>query len=104
MILAVFTWQRRFKLGIQLRKYQESAIESFEQNNRKGILEMATGTGKTITALEAINRHYKENGRQFLVIIVPFLHLIDQWVKDFDLIGLNNYMMIAMVKINGTTI
>lgn len=98
MILAVFTWQRRFKLGIQLRKYQESAIESFEQNNRKGILEMATGTGKTITALEAINRHYKENGRQFLVIIVPFLHLIDQWVKDFDLIGLNNYMMIAYGK------
>lgn len=100
MILDVFTWQRRFKLGIQLRNYQESAIEFFEKNNRKGILEMATGTGKTITALEAINRHYKENGRQFLVIIVPFLHLIDQWVKEFDLIGLNNYMRIANGKKN----
>lgn len=100
MILDVFTWQRRFKLGIQLRKYQESAIESFEKNNRKGILEMATGTGKTITALESINRHYRDNGRQFLVIIVPFLHLIDQWVKDFDLIGLKNYLTIANGKKN----
>lgn len=98
MILGVFIWQRRFNLDIQLRKYQEAAIESYEKNNRKGILEMATGTGKTITALETIHRHYKENGRQFLVIIVPFLHLIDQWVKDFDLIGLNNYMTIAYGK------
>lgn len=98
MILDVFIWQRRYKLGIQLRKYQEVAIESFENNNRKGILEMATGTGKTFTALETIDRHYKENGRQFLVIIVPFLHLIDQWIKDFDIFGLNNYMTIANSK------
>lgn len=83
---------------INLREYQKKAVSSFETNERKGILEMATGTGKTIVALECIKRHYIEKGRQFLVIIVPFLHLIDQWVKDFDLIELKNYMTIAYGK------
>lgn len=83
-----------------LREYQKEAIEAFENNNSIGLLEMATGTGKTITALSAINRHYKINKRQFLVIIVPYLHLIEQWVNDFSLIGITNYLEIARNKSN----
>lgn len=83
---------------IKLRDYQKEAIRCFEQNNNKGILEMATGTGKTITALKAIQRNFEKNNRQFLVIIVPFLHLIDQWVKDFNLINLKNYTTVAYGK------
>lgn len=56
------------------------------------------GTGKTITALKAIERNFSKNKRQFLVIIVPYLHLIDQWASDFELIGITNYLEIARSK------
>ena len=34
-----------------LRDYQIDAINSFKNNNYNGILQMATGTGKTYTAI-----------------------------------------------------
>lgn len=83
---------------IVLRDYQKEAVKAFETNNSKGLLEMATGTGKTITALVCIDRYYRRNKRQFLVILVPFLHLIDQWKDDFCLIDLSNYIIVAGSK------
>lgn len=80
---------------IQLRKYQEEAIRKFESNKRIGLFEMATGTGKTITSLFAAQNAYKEIGRQCLIIIVPYLHLIPQWAKDFSLINVTNYLEIS---------
>ena len=56
---------------------------------------MATGTGKTITSLEAANRYYELKQRQFLVIIVPFLHLIDQWKEDFPIFNINKFIRVA---------
>ena len=35
---------------IKLREYQKEAINKWFKNKFNGILEMATGTGKTITA------------------------------------------------------
>lgn len=39
---------------LQLRDYQDEAIAAWFANACHGILEMATGTGKTITALSAM--------------------------------------------------
>lgn len=64
------------------RPYQEDAINELVKNNWHGIFEMATGTGKTITSLLAANKFYKSNGRMFLVIVVPFTHLVEQWKKE----------------------
>src|SRR5699024_5763725 len=36
---------------IEPRQYQQKAINAIKENNWLGILEMATGTGKTITSL-----------------------------------------------------
>ncbi|WP_413486926.1 DEAD/DEAH box helicase family protein [Carnobacterium maltaromaticum] len=83
---------------IELRAYQNDAIKSFEENRRKGILDMATGTGKTITSLAAADRHFETTGQQFLVIIVPFLHLIDQWGRDLENFGINYFLSIANAK------
>jgi superfamily II DNA or RNA helicase len=52
------------------------------ENNWHGILEMATGTGKTITSLLISQEFYKQRGRIFLIIIVPFTHLVVQWEKN----------------------
>lgn len=44
---------------------------------------MATGTGKTYTALAAIENIYNNLNRNIAVIIVcPYQHLVEQWVVD----------------------
>ena len=65
--------------GIELRDYQIEAIDAWFENNCKGIWEMATGTGKTITALSALAKLREEKKRMFVLIICPYQHLVDQW-------------------------
>lgn len=64
------------------RDYQQTAIDRLEENEWQGILEMATGTGKTITSLLAADNYYEKHGRIFIIIIVPFVHLVDQWAEN----------------------
>lgn len=63
----------------KLYDYQEEAIECLKKNNWQGILEMATGTGKTITSIATSKKYFESNGRIFLIIVVPFKHLVNQW-------------------------
>lgn len=65
-----------------LRDYQKEAILEWQKNARRGIFEMATGTGKTITAISAAVDVYKKENRLALIILVPYIHLVDQWVED----------------------
>lgn len=78
------------KKVIKPRPYQQDAINAVKDNNWSGILEMATGTGKTITSLLISNEFYKEKGRIFLIIIVPFTHLVEQWEKNCNEMGYKN--------------
>ncbi|MGX6443564.1 DEAD/DEAH box helicase family protein [Neobacillus sp. K501] len=71
-----------FPNQVKPRPYQQEAINAVIQNNWCGILEMATGTGKTITSLLISEEFFKERGRIFLVILVPFTHLVEQWEKN----------------------
>lgn len=83
---------------ISLRPYQEEAMQAFFANHEVGLFEMATGTGKTFTSLACAAKDFKENGRQFLVIIVPYLHLIDQWKKDLPLFNIKGVITVARSK------
>lgn len=83
---------------INLRPYQIEAIQSFEQNDYVGILDMATGTGKTITSIAATSKYHDEHGKIFLVIIVPYLHLIDQWFAELNRVGWKDYIRISGSK------
>ena len=58
-----------------------------KNNNWQGILEMATGTGKTITSLLAATEYKKINGRLFLVVYAPFTHLVEQWKRECEKFG-----------------
>lgn len=75
------------KLVIEPREYQQEAIQMLKNNNWQGILEMATGTGKTITSLLAVTEYKKVNGRLFLLIYVPFTHLVEQWKRECERFG-----------------
>jgi len=71
------------------RDYQTDAINALKDNDYIGIFEMATGTGKTKTSLFSAERYFNEKGKVFLVILVPYIHLVDQWANecrkfDFD--------------------
>lgn len=71
----------------RLRDYQNTAIESWIGASYKGIFEMATGTGKTITALAAATRAFEEHGRLALIVLVPYLHLLEQWADNCRAFG-----------------
>ncbi|HEY8892736.1 MAG TPA: DEAD/DEAH box helicase family protein [Clostridium sp.] len=62
-----------------LNDYQIEAIKRLKDNNWRGILEMATGTGKTITSIAASMEYLDIKGRMFLIVVVPFIHLVEQW-------------------------
>lgn len=73
--------------NIVLRDYQLEAIDSWFGHNCCGLLEMATGTGKTITALAASARLYEREERLAVIIAVPYQHLVDQWHEEAKTFG-----------------
>lgn len=62
------------------RPHQLTALENWLANGRLGILEHATGSGKTFTAICAI-KHCLDNGFVPLVL-VPSKELLYQWDKE----------------------
>ena len=65
--------------------YQEEAINKWASQEFCGIYDMATGTGKTITALGSIVRISDElSGKLAVIIVCPYQHLVEQWVEDLE--------------------
>ena len=62
---------------IKLRYYQQEAIRNWTNNDYKGIISMATGTGKTITALEAVHSFVEEG--KIILVVVPTNAILRQW-------------------------
>ncbi len=73
------------------RQYQEDAIEKWIECGYNGIFNMATGTGKTKTALRALERLYNNHPDEgiFTIIIAPQKHLVDQWSDEIKEFGVN---------------
>lgn len=67
--------------GVVLRPYQNAAIKAWIDNEKHGFFVMATGTGKTWTAIYAALEVIKEENI-FLVICAPYKHLVRQWYED----------------------
>lgn len=83
----------RIPLELELRDYQRGAIAAWFRNDGLGVLEMATGTGKTVTALAAMEALYRatrdrKNGL-FVIIVCPYQHLVRQWASVAEWFGLS---------------
>lgn len=75
---------------LNLYDYQKEAIEAWKENDYRGIFDMATGTGKTLTGLGAVSKLSAEKrGRLGVVIVCPYQHLVEQWVEDIREFGVN---------------
>lgn len=69
------------------RDIQIQANDAWKKNGRKGIFAMATGSGKTVTALNCLLHFYREFGFYKAIIVVPTQALALQWeseVKNFN--------------------
>ncbi len=60
--------------ALELRSYQTTAVEAWEQSGRRGIVALPTGSGKTRVALAAIRRLALPT-----LVLVPTIALLDQW-------------------------
>ncbi|MGW2407213.1 DEAD/DEAH box helicase family protein [Streptomyces sp. NPDC001739] len=76
---------------LRFRDYQREAVKSWITSGGRGILRMATGTGKTLTALAAATQLGKAlhgQGQALLtVVVVPYQHLVDQWSGEITRFG-----------------
>jgi hypothetical protein len=71
------------KAPIKLRDYQEQAIEAWVNNGYHGFYVMATGTGKTWTAIFSAKELLKDHSGM-VVICAPYKHLVKQWCEDVE--------------------
>ena len=67
-----------------LRDKQRTAVQKWTENNFNGIYEMATGTGKTRTAIGSIKELEKNNPHFISVIVVPTDPLGIQWKENLE--------------------
>lgn len=70
------------KHGRSLREYQIDAITHWVDHDYNSIFEMATGTGKTFTAINALKEFYKNKTYLRAVVVVPLITLTIQWQED----------------------
>lgn len=63
-----------------LRDHQIQALATWELQGRRGLLEHATGSGKTYTAVQAVRAVLSEGGNA--IVLVPSALLLDQWHRE----------------------
>jgi superfamily II DNA or RNA helicase len=80
--------------GLRPWDYQIAAIGKWFEHGCRGIYEMATGTGKTVTALCSAVELFGRERELAVAIFVPFQHLVDQWdevARGFGLLPVKCY-------------
>ena len=85
-------------LSLQLRGYQRQAITNWFAHNGRGTLKMATGSGKTVTALAIACELYQQIGLQVLLVVCPFRHLVTQWARECEKFNLNPILAFAHLR------
>jgi superfamily II DNA or RNA helicase len=67
--------------------HQGRALTKWEQAGRRGILAMATGSGKTITALAAATRLQEDVDSLLVIVSAPYKPLVAQWLQEVQKFG-----------------
>ena len=77
------------------RNYQIEAFHAWIKNEMKGFFAMATGTGKTITALNCLLEIYRKEGSYKCLLLVPTISLIEQWTRECHRFNFNRIIKIS---------
>ena len=69
--------------------HQGQAVDSWFEANHRGILEMATGSGKTITSMICATKLQDKVGKLLVIVSAPYRPLIEQWCSEIKEFGVN---------------
>ncbi len=69
-------------------EHQGKAVEAWCEAGYRGVLEMATGSGKTITSMIGAYRLYQRHKPLLIVVAAPYVPLIEQWCDEIAPFGL----------------
>ena len=72
-------------------KHQGKAVAAWRNAGYRGVLEMATGSGKTVTSMIGAQRLYEEDKPLLIVVAAPFVPLIEQWCDEMVPFGLQPF-------------
>ena len=79
-------------------EHQGRAIKAWCEAGYQGILEMATGSGKTIAAMICAHRLYEREKPLLIVVAAPYIPLIQQWCDEISPFGLKP---VNLTEVNG---
>ena len=68
------TLERGLQIVREPRPFQKEAVEAWVESQRRGVIALPTGSGKTETALLAM-----DSARRDTIVIAPTLDLVTQW-------------------------
>ncbi|WOH75548.1 DEAD/DEAH box helicase family protein [Bradyrhizobium sp. NDS-1] len=71
--------------------HQRRALEAWRASDCQGILALATGAGKTVTAIYAAVQFFKQTNRLCLIVAVPYQSLADQWVENLRIFSIQAF-------------
>ncbi|MFK5947394.1 MAG: DEAD/DEAH box helicase family protein, partial [Methylococcales bacterium] len=74
-----------------IRDHQVKALEAWKANGFRGILKLATGSGKTITAIYGSIKIYESWKTLCVIIAVPYVELANQWIENLRLFKINSH-------------
>ena len=69
-------------------EHQGRAVKAWCEAGYQGVLEMATGSGKTIAAMICAHRLYNVEKPLLIVVAAPYIPLIQQWCDEISPFGL----------------
>jgi len=78
----------------KLWEFQTNARDNWIKNDHCGFFKMATGTGKTVTALICALYLYEKHKKIVMVIVVPTITLCDQWREEVEGFSFQNVLII----------
>ena len=82
-------------------EHQGKAVNAWCEAGYRGVLEMATGSGKTITAMICANRLYEAHKPLLIVVAAPYVPLIQQWCDEISPFGLSAVNLTASAGARG---
>lgn len=69
-------------------EHQGKAVAAWCEAGYRGLLEMATGSGKTITSMIGAHRLFETRKPLLIVVAAPYVPLIEQWCEEIAPFGL----------------
>jgi superfamily II DNA or RNA helicase len=63
----------------RLREYQQEALDAWQDTDERGVLELPTGSGKTVIGLAAM-----EALGTTTLVVVPTIDLLEQWQRELE--------------------